>query len=150
MPAPSRRHSSSPMKRRARAPLLLAPPRKRARLLAPGCTLLEDLVDDALGVVASFLYSPRDYGHFAATNRRLQRLLLAPGLLVPMRETYFVPWGRVILRRHTMTLAEVPVQTPELCLAAVQQDVGALRWVKQQTPEICLAAVQKRVWALTF
>ena len=36
----------------------------------------------------------------------------------------------------------VNVQTPEICMAAVQQDGEALKYVKVQTPEICLAAIQ--------
>ena len=40
--------------------------------------------------------------------------------------------------------------TPEICLAAVQQDGMALEYVKEQTPEICLAAVQKNEWALEY
>ena len=34
-------------------------------------------------------------------------------------------------------------QTPEICLAAVNQNGMALVFVKEQTPEICLAAVRE-------
>ena len=39
---------------------------------------------------------------------------------------------------------------PEYCLAAVQEDGYALKFVKEQTPEICLAAVQQDGYALKF
>ncbi|MGN1038120.1 MAG: DUF4116 domain-containing protein, partial [Mailhella sp.] len=39
-------------------------------------------------------------------------------------------------------------QTPELCMAAVQQDGMALKFVRQQTLELCLAAVQQNGMAL--
>ena len=42
------------------------------------------------------------------------------------------------------------VQTPENCLAAVQNDGYALQFVKEQTPEICLAAVKQNGLALQF
>jgi hypothetical protein len=42
----------------------------------------------------------------------------------------------------------VEEQTPELCIAAVQQDGLALEYVKEQTPELCLAAVQQNGCAL--
>ena len=41
-------------------------------------------------------------------------------------------------------------QTPEICLAAVQQNGYALEYVKEQTPVICLDAVQKNELALQF
>jgi hypothetical protein len=47
-------------------------------------------------------------------------------------------------------LEYVERQTPEICLAAVQQTGQALRYVKQQTLEICLAAVQQDGWALEY
>jgi len=40
-------------------------------------------------------------------------------------------------------LRYVEEQTPELCLAAIQENPNALRFVKEQTPELCLAAVQR-------
>ena len=33
-------------------------------------------------------------------------------------------------------------QTPEVCLAAVQQSGWALQFVKVQTPELCLVAIK--------
>jgi hypothetical protein len=47
-------------------------------------------------------------------------------------------------------LEHVQNQTPEICMAAVQNDGHALVYVKEQTPEICLAAVQGNAWALQF
>ncbi|MEG1801754.1 MAG: DUF4116 domain-containing protein, partial [Oscillospiraceae bacterium] len=42
-------------------------------------------------------------------------------------------------------------QTPEICMAAVQNYGGALKYVKEQTPELCMAAVvQNYVWALEY
>ena len=41
-------------------------------------------------------------------------------------------------------------QTPEICMAAVQQDGWALQWVKTQTPEICMAAVKQGERALEY
>jgi hypothetical protein len=42
------------------------------------------------------------------------------------------------------------VQTPEMCLAAVQQNGLALEYVWLKTPEICLAAVQQNGLALEY
>jgi hypothetical protein len=41
-------------------------------------------------------------------------------------------------------------QTPELCLAAVQECGDALQYVKNKTPEICLAAVQTNWWSIEY
>lgn len=41
-------------------------------------------------------------------------------------------------------------QTPQLCLAAVQQNGMALSYVHTQTPEICMAAVKQNPKALQF
>ena len=38
-------------------------------------------------------------------------------------------------------LGRLKEQTPEICMAAVQQNWWALQHVKKQTPEICMAAV---------
>ncbi len=44
----------------------------------------------------------------------------------------------------------VKKQTPELCLAAVQQYGRALGYVKEQTYELCLEAVKHYGYALQF
>ena len=49
-----------------------------------------------------------------------------------------------------MALYFVKEQTPEVCLAAVQQYGLTLRLVREQTPEICLAAVQNNSLALHY
>lgn len=41
-------------------------------------------------------------------------------------------------------------KTPEICLAAVKQIGGVLRYVKKQTLEICLAAVKQDGFALRY
>ena len=56
----------------------------------------------------------------------------------------------LILSIYPMYLKFIASQTPELCIAAVQNSGWALRFVKEQTPEICLAAVQNDGWALQF
>lgn len=47
-------------------------------------------------------------------------------------------------------LREAEEQTPEICLAAVQQDGLALEFIKEQTPKICLAAVKEGGLALKY
>ena len=54
------------------------------------------------------------------------------------------------VQQNEQALEYVKVQTPELCLAAVQQNGYALEYVKVQTSEICLAAVQQNGYALHF
>ena len=51
-----------------------------------------------------------------------------------------------------MAFVYIKEQTPELCLAAVQQNGLALQFVKfkEQTPELCLAAVKQYRLALQF
>ena len=41
-------------------------------------------------------------------------------------------------------------QTPEICLAAVQQNGRALMYVKEQTSDICLAAIKQNPEAKVF
>ena len=48
--------------------------------------------------------------------------------------------GMEDIKQNAYALQFVKEQTPELCLAAVQQYGSALEYVKEQTPEICLAA----------
>ena len=42
------------------------------------------------------------------------------------------------------------MQTPEICMVAVQEDGSALKYVKEQTPELCMAAVQQNGYALKY
>jgi len=44
----------------------------------------------------------------------------------------------------------VKKKTPEICLAAVQQNGLALEFVNDQTPEICMAAVQQNELATKY
>ena len=44
----------------------------------------------------------------------------------------------------------VKAQTPELCLAAVNQNGCALEYVNEQTPELCLMAVSQNGRALQY
>jgi hypothetical protein len=41
------------------------------------------------------------------------------------------------------SLKYVKEQTPELCFAAVKNNICSLKFVNKQTPELCLAAVKK-------
>jgi len=43
-----------------------------------------------------------------------------------------------------------PIQTPEICLEAVQTNPWALQFVEEQTREICLAAVEQNGYTLQF
>lgn len=54
------------------------------------------------------------------------------------------------VQKNGFVLEFVKEQTPEICLAAVKRNGLALQFVKEQTPEICLAAVQKNGEALQF
>jgi len=62
-------------------------------------------------------------------------------------DTAFVERAVAVLGLY---LKYVKNQTPELCLAAVQQNGDALSYVKDQSPEICLAAVQQNGLALEY
>ena len=55
---------------------------------------------------------------------------------------------RAAVQRHVEKA--VPEQNQEMCLAAVQQDVSALKYVKLQTEDMCLAAVQQDGNALQY
>jgi len=50
--------------------------------------------------------------------------------------------------RMFLGLQYIENQTPEICLAAVQQYGMSLKYVNEQTPEICLAAVQQDYQAI--
>lgn len=54
------------------------------------------------------------------------------------------------VQQNGLSLEYVRKQTPEVCLAAVQQDGDALQFVREQTPKLCLAAVQQTGFALTY
>lgn len=41
-------------------------------------------------------------------------------------------------------------QTPEICMAAVEQNGSALQWVKEQTLELCAVAILKSWGAERF
>ncbi len=49
-----------------------------------------------------------------------------------------------------MYLRWVEEQTPEICLAAVQQNGEVLEFVREQTIEICMAAVQQNPNAIKY
>jgi len=63
-------------------------------------------------------------------------------------QTYTVCLDAV--RRDGLVLSQVSLihKTPELCLAAVQQNGLALRWVTRQTTDICMAAICQNGMAL--
>ena len=54
------------------------------------------------------------------------------------------------VKRDWRELEFVKDQTPEICLAAVQQNECALQYIKKQTPEICTVAVKKNGYALAL
>ncbi len=47
-----------------------------------------------------------------------------------------------LVKHNGLALQLVDEQTPEICMAAVQNCPSAIRYVKNQTPEICMAAVK--------
>jgi hypothetical protein len=53
-------------------------------------------------------------------------------------------------KQYGCFLQLVKEQTPEICLASVQNKGLTLQYVKEQTPEICLAAVQQNGMALQY
>jgi len=56
------------------------------------------------------------------------------------------PWEQELYQKYLVLNLRWPgTQTPEICLAAVQQNGSALMHVKEQTPEICVAAVQQYI-----
>lgn len=58
-------------------------------------------------------------------------------------ELKYVPDFSKCAEKEIYEYLQTKERTPEICLAAVQQDGHALQYVKEQTPEICLAAVQE-------
>ena len=54
------------------------------------------------------------------------------------------------VRRNGMELQFIEHQTPEICLAAVNEYGNALQFVKDQTLEICLEAIAHDGDALRF
>jgi hypothetical protein len=56
----------------------------------------------------------------------------------------------IISKEKYCAMRYVKNQTPELCLAAVQQNGLALQHVKNQTPKLCMVAVQKNGWSLRY
>ena len=54
------------------------------------------------------------------------------------------------IKNNGLLLLFVDKQTPELCLAAVQEEGCTLKLVEEQTHDICLAAVQENGWALEY
>jgi hypothetical protein len=76
------------------------------------------------------------------------------------RDEEFVIYKHQLLKNSGDTLAVVgrigallqyvENQTPEICMAAVQEDGTAVQFVKNQTPEICMAAIQQNGNALKF
>ena len=128
------------------------------------------LVDDMIAEVAQYLVSPFDYWALARASARTWCLLgRQPQPRLHMETCYFHPWRTVVtlgtysrlddviqtpgiclaaVQQNGHALEYVRTQTLALCLAAVQQDGHALEYVKTQTPAICLAAVQQDGWAL--
>lgn len=47
-------------------------------------------------------------------------------------------------------LEHSPIQTPEICLAAVKQNGVALKFVRNQTPELCMMAVEQYGFMLCY
>jgi hypothetical protein len=47
-------------------------------------------------------------------------------------------------------IGQLDKQFLSICMAAVQQNGYALKYIKNQTPEICLAAVKQNGWALKY
>lgn len=64
-------------------------------------------------------------------------------------QEFGLDWMRAV-RVNGCMLCNVKKQTPEICLAAVEQNVNALRFVNLQTPEICLSAVKRDGYALCY
>lgn len=54
------------------------------------------------------------------------------------------------VKKNGYALGDIIEQTPEICLAAVNNAGCAVRFVKEQTPEICLAAVNNTGFALQY
>ena len=60
------------------------------------------------------------------------------------------PHDLEMVKKDSMQLEFVKNQTPEICLAAVQQSAYALVYVKEQTPELCSVAIRQNSDALKF
>ena len=54
------------------------------------------------------------------------------------------------VQENSYALRYIEEQNPEICLAAVQENGYALQFVKEQTPEICMAAVQENARGLKY
>ena len=109
---------------------------------------MDHLGDDMVFVISRFLRVQRDFGSLACVSKRFAVLLHTPLFLAPMEEQHLAPWRRVT--HNGFTLEFVIEQTPELCLATVQQHGKAILYVKEQTTGLCLAAVQQSGWALRY
>ena len=57
-----------------------------------------------------------------------------------------------MVRQNWRNLGQVPgpEQTPEICMAAVQQKGSVLEYVKEQTPNICVVAIQQKEDAIEY
>ena len=64
----------------------------------------------------------------------------------------FNPYDAEVLSLAGMAyrISELPIQTGEICLAAVTQDPCTLEYVKEQTEAMCLEAVKQYGYALKY
>lgn len=54
------------------------------------------------------------------------------------------------VEQNGLLISAVQYKTPEICLAAVRESSTALYYIEKQTPELCLEAVKSFGWALQF
>ena len=117
--------------------------------LDPGTNPFEMIIDDMISEIARLLVDPADYFALAGTNRKTFELLKMPPLYLAMCQAYFHPWRMVLSNEWSLEDSSI-IQTPELCLAAVEERGRSLRHVPRQTPELCLVAVEQDGYALRY
>ena len=102
------------------------------------------MVEDIWCLVSDYIaFNPCEHcGKFVDFDHQCLELVRKnPKILKALKQTPELCMAAV--QQDGQALVFVKNQTPELCMAAVQQDGQALEFVKKQTPELCMAAVQE-------
>lgn len=107
------------------------------------------LYDDDIGRIAEVELVPESRVVYMDKQCKTDKLILGP--IRSISDFINDPLNtETVVKCCGETLRYVKDQTPELCLAAIQQDGSAIRFVRDQTTELCLAAVQQNGMLLSY
>lgn len=108
----------------------------------------EEMILYAVGIIGTALKHAKiqtpEIVHTAVSNARWDSTVLR--FVQPEYRVFDTYRLAVIANGNALEFVPEEAQTPELCLLAIQQNTGAIRYVHNQTEDLCMRALNLNTW----